>query len=77
MCRDKGQVTVKGFSRPVQIYQIVGLRRDLGATPSFVEHEVPGFSMYLDTSGIRNYNKDQIIQSLEQAARRLKDKIII
>jgi class 3 adenylate cyclase len=77
MCRDKGQVTVKGFSRPVQIYQIVGLRRDLGAAPSFVEHEVPGFSMYLDTSGIRNYDKDQIIQSLEQAARRLKDKVII
>jgi adenylate cyclase len=77
MCRDKGQVTVKGFSRPVQIYQIVGLRRDLGAAPSFVEHEVPGFSMYLDTNGIRNYDKDQIIQSLEQAARRLKDKIFI
>jgi hypothetical protein len=33
--------------------------------------------MYLDTSGIRNYDKDQIIQSLEQAARRLKDKVII
>lgn len=77
MCRDKGQINVKGFSRPVQIYQIVGLRRDLGATPTFVEHEMPGFSMYLDTSGIRNYDKDQIVQSLEQAARKLRDKIIL
>lgn len=77
MCRDKGQINVKGFSRPVQIYQIVGLRRDLGAAPTFVEHEMPGFSMYLDTSGIRNYDKDQIIQSLEQAARKLRDKIIL
>ena len=77
MCRDKGQIAVKGFSRPVQIYQIVGLRRDLGAAPSFVEHEMPGFSMYLDTSGIRNYDKDQIIKSLEQAARKLRDKVII
>lgn len=77
MCRDKGQINVKGFSRPVQIYQIVGLRRDLGAAPTFVEHEVPGFSMYLDTNGIRNYDKDQIIKSLEQAARKLRDKVII
>tara|TARA_R110000850_G_scaffold174335_1_gene299754 strand:+ start:27197 stop:28600 length:1404 start_codon:yes stop_codon:yes gene_type:complete len=77
MCRDKGQIAVKGFSRPVQIYQIVGLRRDLGAAPSFVEHEMPGFSMYLDTSGIRNYDKEQIIKSLELAARKLRDKVII
>ncbi|MFN3581572.1 MAG: adenylate/guanylate cyclase domain-containing protein [Pseudomonas sp.] len=77
MCRDKGQVTVKGFSRPVQIYQVVGLRRDLGAAPTFVEHEKPGFSMYLDTNGIRNYDKDEIIKSLEQAARKLRDKVII
>ena len=77
MCRDKGQESVKGFSRPVQIYQVVGLRRDLGAAPTFEEHEKPGFSMYLDTNGIRNYDKDEIIKSLELAARKLRDKVII
>ncbi|WP_304638813.1 adenylate/guanylate cyclase domain-containing protein [Pseudomonas sp.] len=77
MCRDKGQISVKGFSRPVQIYQVVGLRRDLGAAPSFVEHEVPGFSMYLDTSSIRNNDKDAVVRALEQAARKLRDKVII
>ena len=41
MCRDKGQESVKGFSRPVQIYQ------------------------------------DEIIKSLELAARKLRDKVII
>ncbi len=34
MCRDKGQIAVKGFSRPVQIYQVVDSRRDLGARPA-------------------------------------------
>lgn len=77
MCRDKGQLPVKGFSRPVQLYQVVGLRRDLGAAPTFVEHELPGFSMYLDTNGIRNYDKEQIVKALEVAARKLRDKIII
>ena len=34
MCRDKGQIAVKGFSRPVQIYQVVDSRRDLAPRPA-------------------------------------------
>ncbi|MGH8355843.1 MAG: adenylate/guanylate cyclase domain-containing protein, partial [Pseudomonas sp.] len=56
MCRDKGQIAVKGFTRPEQIYQVVDFRRDLGATSSYVEHELPGFSMYLDSNGIQNFD---------------------
>ena len=77
MCRDKGQITVKGFSRPVQIYQVVDFRRDLGATCSFVEHELPGFSMYLDTNGVQNFDKERVIQALNQAADKLRDKVIM
>lgn len=77
MCRDKGQISVKGFSRPVQIYEVVGLRRELGAAPTYVEHELTGFSMYLDTTHVRNYDKEQIIKALEQAARKLRDKVIV
>ncbi|AYC33584.1 adenylate cyclase [Pseudomonas cavernae] len=77
MCRDKGQITVKGFTRPVQIYQVVDFRRDLGATSSYLEHELPGFSMYLDTNGIQNYDKEKVIQALNQAADKLRDKIIL
>ncbi|UVE18995.1 adenylate cyclase [Pseudomonas sp. LS44] len=77
MCRDKGQISVKGFSRPVQIYQVVDFRRDLGATSSYVEHELPGFSMYLDTNGIQNYDKERVIQALNLAADKLRDKIIL
>ena len=76
MCRDKGQATVKGFTRPVQVYQIVDFRRDLGATSSYLEHELPGFSMYLDTNSIQNFDKQRVIQALNQAAEQLRDKII-
>jgi adenylate cyclase len=76
MCRDKGQITVKGFSRPVQIYQVVDFRRDLGATCSYIEHELPGFSMYLDTDGIQNFEKQRVIQALDQAAAKLRDKVL-
>ena len=77
MCRDKGQIVVKGFSRPVQIYQVVDFRRDLGARSSYVEHELPGFSMYLDTNGIQNFDKEKVIQALNQAAEKLRDKVIL
>ncbi|GLK90803.1 adenylate/guanylate cyclase domain-containing protein [Pseudomonas turukhanskensis] len=77
MCRDKGQITVKGFTRPVQIYQVVDFRRDLGAASSYVEHELPGFSMYLDTNGIQNYDKERVIQALNLAAEKLRDKVIV
>lgn len=77
MCRDKGQITVKGFSRPVQIYEVVDFRRDLGAKSSYVEHELPGFSMYLDTNGIQNYDKEKVIQALNHAAEKLRDKVIL
>jgi len=77
MCRDKGQIGVKGFSRPVQTYQIVDFRRDLGAVSSFIEHELPGFSMYLDTNDIQSLDKEKVILALCQAAEKLKDRVVV
>lgn len=76
MGRDKGQIQVKGFSRPVQIYQVVDFRRELGSNRSFVEHEMTGFSMYMDTNNIQSYDKERIIEALNNAAEQLRDKII-
>lgn len=76
MGRDKGQIQVKGFSRPVQIFQVVDFRRELGANRSFVEHELAGFSMYMDTDNIQGYDKERIIEALNEAAEQLRDKII-
>ncbi|MCG8670746.1 MAG: adenylate cyclase [Pseudomonadales bacterium] len=77
MCRDRGQINVKGFSKPVPIFEIVDLRKELGATQSFVECELDGFSMYVDIDKIRNYDKDRVIQALESASKRIKEKLIV
>ncbi|MNJ72548.1 hypothetical protein D3C77_692090 [compost metagenome] len=61
----------------MQIYQVVDFRRDLGATCSFVEAELPGFSMYLDTNGVQNFDKERVIQALQEAAEKLRDKVIL
>ena len=75
MCRDKGQISVKGFSKPISIFQIVDFRTELGTEQSFIEHETEGFAMYLDTNKIRNYDKDKILKALEMAAEKVKGSL--
>lgn len=76
MCRDKGEISVKGFSHPIKVYQVVDYRKDLGANQSFFEENTQGFSMHVDLNKIRNYEKDKIVDSLEDLLERIKDKII-
>jgi adenylate cyclase len=77
MCRDKGDIQVKGFSQPIQVYQVTGLRKELGNNQSYYEQNTEGFSMHLDMERIRNYDKERVIRSLLEAAARLKDKVIM
>ena len=72
MCRDKGEITVKGFGRPVAIYEVIDFRRDLGPNRSFLEHEHAGFAMYLDSGKIADNDRKAILQALEEAAERLR-----
>lgn len=73
MCRDKGEITVKGFARPVPIYQIIDFRRDIGAGQSFIEHETEGFALYVDTDKINGEERDNVVRALERAAEKLRD----
>lgn len=72
ICREKGQISVKGFSRPVPVFQAVDFRHNLAAKSTFLEHELPGFSMYMDTNRINNYDREKIATALEHAAGKLK-----
>ncbi len=74
ICREKGSIKAKGFSRPVPVYQVVDFRHNLGAKSTFVEHELPGFSMYMDTNRINNYDREKIASALELAATKIKQQ---
>ena len=76
MCRDKGEISAKGFSHPIKVYEVADFRKDLGKQQSYFEHNSEGFSMHLDLDEIRNYDKDKVITYLERAADKLRDKII-
>lgn len=73
MGRDKGQIQVKGFARPVSIYQVMDYRRDLGPGRSYLAHELPGFSMQLDAANLGLEDIDQVMRVLNQALEQLQE----
>lgn len=77
MCRDKGEIQVKGFALPVKVYQVADFRKELGKNQTYFEDRTEGFSMHLDIDKIRNYDKEKVIETLEKAAGRLRDKVIV
>lgn len=76
LCRDKGEITVKGFSHPVRVHQVIDFRKDLGNNQSWFEENTVGFSMHLDLEKVRNYEKERVLEILQKAADRLRDKVI-
>jgi len=76
MCRDKGEIMAKGFSHPIKVYQVVDFRKDLGRHQSYFEENAQGFSMHLDLEKVKNYDKRKVIDALELAADKLRDKVI-
>jgi len=77
MCRDKGEIDVKGFSRPLPIYQVVGFRKELGSESSYMEHQLDGFSMYLDEEKIQLRDKERVLAALESASAKIREHIEI
>lgn len=72
-CADKGEIQVKGYARPVQVYSVIDLRKNLGRNPNYFELNTEGFSMFLDMEKIRNYDQKKIINSLAKAYKRLQE----
>jgi class 3 adenylate cyclase len=75
MCRDKGEIQVKGFSRPLPIYQVVGFRKELGCESSYMEHQLDGFSMYLDEEKLQTRDKERVLAALESATAKIREQI--
>lgn len=74
ICRQRGSARVKGFRDPVPLYQVIDYRRDLGANPSFMNHEMEGFSLYLESDKIDAEELDKVADALEKAAQKLRSK---
>lgn len=77
MCREKGTVRLRGIANPVQVWEVVDFRADMGAQSTWIEHELDGFAMLMDINKVKNYDKERIVKALEAAAQKLRDKRIV
>jgi adenylate cyclase len=77
MCREKGAVSLRGIAKPIQVWEVVDFHVDINSKSSWVEHELDGFVMHMDTNKVKNYDKDRIVKALEVAAKQLKDTRIL
>jgi len=75
LCKDRGHIKAKGFTHPVQVYQVVDHRKEMGVNQSYFSQTADGFSMHLDIEKVKNYDREKVIASLEQAAIKLKKQL--
>ena len=54
ICSKKQKIDVKGISYPVQTYEVLGFANKYSKIPSFVEKSIPGLSLSLDKSEIKD-----------------------
>ncbi len=76
LCTNKGMVEAKGFSYPIEVYQVIDLRKNLGASQTYLETSTEGFNMQLDLEKVRNYERERVIQDLEKAIESLRDRLM-
>ncbi len=74
--RHKGEIRAKGFANPVPVFEVQGLRRELGEQSLFTDVDVSGFSMQFDMDRLRSYDKERILAALAKAHKHIKDRLL-
>ncbi len=73
--RHKGEIRAKGFSAPVPVFEVVGLRRELGEQSLFTDVDLSGFTMQFDMDRLRTYDKERILTALVKAHKHIKNSL--
>lgn len=68
LCRDMGEIQVKGFNRPIPVYEVNDLRGSSAATSNFISLRTDGFGIHADIQRIKNFDKKKILVSLARSA---------
>jgi hypothetical protein len=70
---ETGTITVKGFSRPVKTYRVVGLYDDSALQGRIIRHEQDGLTLTIDRKKLTKMGKAKAIKALQEAVGQLKD----
>lgn len=72
MCRAMDDIQVKGFNRPIPVFEVSEMKARAGSGAGFLSLEAPGFAIHMDLPKVRNFDKRRILVSLATGATGLK-----
>lgn len=73
LAKDRGTISVRGFSRPIQVYGVEGTQGELAEGPRMITCDDAGFHLTIDRSKLSKSATNKAIKALEKAAKQLKD----
>jgi class 3 adenylate cyclase len=71
-CRERGLMQLKGISKPMQTWQVIDQFQNTQTyNRRWMEFEMDGFNLQLDMDEVKTYDRERIMQALQQASRNL------
>ncbi|HEX4881331.1 MAG TPA: adenylate/guanylate cyclase domain-containing protein [Porticoccaceae bacterium] len=75
LCRNQGEIEVKGFKHPIQVYSVVDYRKNLGSDHPCMDYRTDGFSLFMDLDKIPNYDHNRVVIALQTAFREIQRRL--
>ena len=75
ICEDRGEIKVKGFREPIQIYRVKDFRKNLAEDRGHLDFTTEGFSLFMDVDKIYNYEEKKVLSALHGAFRQIQQQI--
>ena len=75
LCRDHGDIEVKGFRHPIKVHSVVDHRKNLGVQNSCVDYRTEGFTLFMDLDQIPNYDHGRVVTALQGAFREVQRRL--
>ena len=73
LCRNKGEIEVKGFSHPVRVFEVQDFRGAHAGSAHFTSLRTEGFGLHMDLRRVRALDKKQILLNLARNATALRN----
>ena len=74
LARNMGDIQVKGFNRPIPVFEVSDWRSKATKKDNFVSLEAAGFAIHMDVDKIRHFDKKPVLKTLATTASKLKQR---
>jgi len=73
-CEERGQLTVKGISRPVATYQVIDVYDNTLKARDFIHEDYATLKLDIDVAGMSDAERSHAVSVLQRAMHRLSDR---